>query len=61
MIEVSIKVSNDESSLTSKYLVHTEGMMLCHEDPELLRMVEETKAKFKDECKDILIKIKYTW
>lgn len=61
MIELSIKVSNDESSLTSKYLVHEEGMVLSHDDPELVRMVRETSDKFKDEVKDILIRIKYTW
>ena len=61
MIELSIKVSNDDSSLTSKYLVHEEGMSLSHDDPELQRMVRETVEKFKDEVKDTLIRIKYTW
>lgn len=61
MIEISIKVSNDDSSLTSKYLLHEEGMTLHHNDPILNRMVQETIDKFKDEVKDTLVRIKYTW
>lgn len=61
MIELSIKVSNDDSSLTSKYLIHEEGIKLSHDDPELARMVRETGEKFKADVTDILIRVKYTW
>lgn len=61
MIEISIKVSDDDSSLVSKYLCYEENLTLSHDDLELQRMVSETTAKFKGDAKDILIKIKYTW
>jgi len=61
MIDVTVKVRDDEQTLTQKFLVHQEGMSLSHEDPELSRMVNETIAKFKGTATDVLVKIKYTW
>ena len=61
MIEVCIKVRDDEQILTQKFLVHQEGMKLSHDDPDLSKMVHETIAKFKGQATDVLVKIKYTW
>lgn len=61
MIELSIKVSDDENTLTSKYLIHEEGISLSHDDLTLSKLVQETLAKFKGEVKDVLIKVRFAW
>ena len=61
MIEIAIKVTDDDSALTSKYLVHEEGLTLSHDDALLKAFVKETCDKFKGDVTDVLIKIKYTW
>ncbi len=61
MIDVTVKVSDDEQTLTQRFLVHDEGMKLSHDDPALSSMVNETIAKFKGQASDVLVKIKYTW
>lgn len=61
MIELSIKVSDDDSSLVQKHLIHEEGLMLSHDDPQLKKLVEESIKDFGKAAKDILVRIKYTW
>lgn len=62
MIEIIIKVTADDLTLTEKFLVHEEGLCLSHDDPQLGKMVKEVLDKFKSVNQpDILIKIKYTW
>lgn len=61
MIEIKISVSDDEQTLHQKFLVHTEGMRLSHDDPELSAMVKIVKDRFKGTPTDILIRFKYTW
>lgn len=61
MIEVTIRISNDEQNYNQKFLLHHEGLSLSKEDPELLRMVNETLANFKGHVEDVLVKIKFTW
>jgi hypothetical protein len=61
MIELSIKVRDDESTLVQKYLLHEEGLTLSHDDASLKKMVDETVANFKGNAQDVIIKIKYTW
>ena len=61
MIDVTVKVCDDDQTLTQKFLVHEEGLKLSHDDPELNKMVSDTLLKFKGVAKDVLVKIKYTW
>ena len=61
MIEISVKVSDSDQTLTQKYLCAEEGIRLSHDDPELAKMVNETLSKFKGVAEDVLVKIKYTW
>lgn len=61
MIELSIKVSDDDHTVTQKFLLHEEGLSLSHDDIQMKRMVEDTIAKFIGSPKDVLVKIKYTW
>lgn len=61
MIEIVIKVSGEDITLNSKYLLHEEGLCLSHQDATLKAMVEETCAKLKVPAEDVMIKIKYIW
>lgn len=61
MIEVTVKVCDDDQTLIQKFLVHQEGMKLSHDDPDLAKMVNDTMAKFKGNATDVLVKVKYTW
>lgn len=54
MIEVSVKVSNSELSLTEKYLEY-QAFSLSKDDPKLSKMVEDTVKKFKGDVEDIRI------
>lgn len=61
MIEVTIKISDDDSSLVQKHLIHSEGLTLSHNDPTLCAFVKQAEEDFGEGFKDILIRIKYTW
>ena len=67
MIEISVKVSDAELTLTQKFLHYTnsiepeKALEVSHEDAELSRMVNETIAKFKGQPEDVIVKLKYTW
>ncbi len=61
MIDVTVKVCDDDQTLIQKFLIHEEGLKLSHDDPDLTRMVRDTIAKFKGEATDVVVKVKYTW
>jgi hypothetical protein len=61
MIELAIKISNDEQHYTQKFLIYKEDIVLNRNDPELLRMLKETMENFKGPVEDVLVKIKFTW
>lgn len=61
MIEVSIKVSDDDKTVTKKFLVHEEGLCLSHDDAKMKQMVDETVSQFIGQPTDVLVKIKYSW
>lgn len=61
MIEVSVKVRDEQNTLTQKYLIHEEGLVLSHDSLALKAMVEETIANFKGQAQDVIIKIKFVW
>ncbi len=61
MIEIKITVKGDDLTVSEKYLVHEEGIILSHDCPQLGKMVHDTIAKFKGTVEDVLVKIKYTW
>jgi len=61
MIELIIKVSDDDTTLTQKHLLHAEGLFLSHDDTTLSKLVKQAEDAFGPNAKDILIRIKYTW
>ena len=61
MIELTVKISDDDSSLVQKHLIHEEGLALSHDDPTLQRLVKQAEDDFDKKAHDIVIKIRYTW
>ena len=61
MFELSIKVSDDDSHYTQKFLVYNEGITLSNTDPELSRMVNETIQNFNGTPEEVILKIRYSW
>lgn len=41
--------------------MYEQTVCLNHEDPTLIRLVNEAQKSFGKDAKDILINIKYTW
>jgi hypothetical protein len=64
MIELSIKVKDEKSSLVEKHLVY-ETLILHRDDSFLRQCVSDAMDKFKkdpeSEAPDITIKIKMVW
>lgn len=58
MIELVIKVSDSEQTLTEKFLIMEEGLSLSHDDTTLKTYVDSVVEKFKTMESDINIKIK---
>jgi hypothetical protein len=61
MIELSVKVSDDDTSLVQKHLIHEEGLSLSHDDPTLTKLVNQAIEAFGEGAKDVIVRIKYTW
>jgi hypothetical protein len=63
MTEITIKISDDEQTLTEKFLDYSEKIILSHDCPILMDYVKTVRDKFHSEGKpvDILIKIKMDW
>ena len=61
MIEIAVKISDDDRTMTQNFLEYQAGMCVSHDDPTLKKYVDEALANFKGTAKDILVRIKYTW
>lgn len=61
MTVLTVKISDDDSTLIQKHLMYEQTVCLNHEDPTLILLVNEAQKSFGKDAKDILINIKYTW
>ncbi len=67
MIEISVKVSNEEQTLVQKYIHYPlvgkpeTSLMISHDDSELARLVNEAISKFKGQADDVIVKFKFVW
>jgi hypothetical protein len=61
MIQIKIKVSNEEQTLTEKYQEHEEGLRLAKDDPKLSEMVNRTMNKFTGVVDRVQIKAEFEW
>jgi hypothetical protein len=64
MIEIKIKVCNDEKSITKKHLIYDQDspVSLCREDPTITLLVKDALEEFGDSSvDDVLLIAKMTW
>ena len=59
MIEVTVKVSNDEKSLKKK-LLHDGDLVLSRADPFIQSLIKQAMIEFQDEVDDVMIICKMT-
>ncbi len=64
MIELSIKIKDEKSSLTEKHLCY-DALLISRESAQLHDLVKDALEKFKQEpqaeAPDVTIKIKMIW
>ncbi len=61
MIEISVKVSNEEQTLRTKHLDYSEDIVLSKDDSKLNEYVEKTVKDFKGVPEDVVLNIKMVW
>lgn len=63
MIEVSVRISNEEQKLTKRFAHYdTSGILyLTKDDPNLQDMVKQAEASFKGSIEDITLTFKMIW
>jgi len=61
MIEIAVKLSNDESKFTKKSLCYVKDVVLCREDEQLAQFVKEARDDFKGQVDDVSLIIRMVW
>lgn len=61
MLEISVKVSNEEQAYTKKHLEYAEDVVLSHEDPRLAEFVKQAMDEFKGTVEDVVVRVKMVW
>jgi len=61
VIEISVKVSNDEQRLTQRFTHYDPPITASMADPQLNQMVQSTIENFKGNVDDVLVSIKMVW
>ena len=61
MLEITVKVANEENTLVSKYLEYSEDIVLTKDDPKLSTMVDKAVKAFGGEVSDVVVRIKMVW
>lgn len=60
-IEISIKLSNDESKFTKKALSYEKNITLSEDDPTLVALVRDAQNEFKGVVDEINLNIRMAW
>lgn len=58
MIEVAVKVSNDEQRLTKRFTDYSNTVVASESDATIQQMIKDTKDSFNGEIEDIKVTIK---
>lgn len=61
MIEVSVRVSNEEAKFTKKFAIYDEKIVISQDDPRLKEIVQNTIDSFKGNVDDVFVTIKMSW
>lgn len=59
MIEITVKISNDEKTLR-KRLLHEGDLTLSREDPFIISLIQEAMKEFQDEVDDVVVTCRMT-
>ena len=60
MIEITIKVSDNDSSLTQKY-IEDEGFVFSHDEPRIRKLVDQAIKDFGKPIEDCVVKMRADW
>lgn len=61
MVEITVRVSNDEQRFTQKFLSYEEHVGCSKSDPILSPMVEEAIKNFKGTVEEVHVKLTMIW
>lgn len=61
MIEISVKLTNDESKFVMNFISHDEDIVLSKDDPKLQGYVKNAIDHFKGNVDDVFVTIKMSW
>lgn len=61
MIEISVKLTNEESKFTKKFVQYEEGITLSKDDPVLNDVVKSAIDNFKAPVDDVFLTIRMAW
>lgn len=61
MVELTIKVSDEETTLVQKHLIYEDGFAVSHDDKVLSSYVAKAKEAFGDGAQEIIVKLRYSW
>lgn len=61
MVEISVKVSNEETKLVRKFILYDVPITVSTEDEQLKELVKTTTDSFKGHVDDVFITIRMIW
>ncbi len=61
MIEISVKVSNEEQSYTKKCLEYSNDIVMCKDDPKLVAFVRQAVSEFKGPVERVVLRTVMEW
>lgn len=61
MLEITVKVSNVDRTVTLKFLEYSKDIVLSKDDPKLFSMVDKAIKAFGDVAEDVVVRVKFIW
>jgi len=61
MIEVTVKVSNEEAKFTKKFVLYDQQVVVSQDDEQLKEIVKNTIDSFKGSADDVFVTIRMSW
>lgn len=60
-IELSIRLKDDDKTLTQKHAIYKDAFVLSRDNPELAELVNAAIQEFKGSPTDIVLRTTYLW
>lgn len=61
MIELAVKISNDESRLNKKFIIYDDEILVSKDSSKLQEIVKSAIEDFQGNVDDVLVTIKMVW